>query len=84
MELRWPATGCNTAAPGPGNPLADPAPHPVRRHRPRLRHHRPLAGYTAPDPSRLAEHGAGLCVTRRLCDEAPPRWPAPASPSAWP
>jgi anti-sigma regulatory factor (Ser/Thr protein kinase) len=29
----------------------------------------PLAGYTPPDPRRLAEHGAGLWVTRRLCDE---------------
>jgi anti-sigma regulatory factor (Ser/Thr protein kinase) len=29
----------------------------------------PLAGYTAPDPLRLAEHGAGLWVTRRLCEE---------------
>lgn len=29
----------------------------------------PLAGYTSPDPLRLPEHGAGLCVTRRLCDE---------------
>ena len=29
----------------------------------------PLAGYTPPDPLRLAEHGAGLWITRRLCDE---------------
>jgi anti-sigma regulatory factor (Ser/Thr protein kinase) len=29
----------------------------------------PLVGYTPPDPLRLAEHGAGLWVTRRLCDE---------------
>jgi anti-sigma regulatory factor (Ser/Thr protein kinase) len=29
----------------------------------------PLAGYTPPDPRNLAEHGAGLWVTRRLCDE---------------
>lgn len=29
----------------------------------------PLAGYTPPDPLRLPEHGAGLWMTRRLCDE---------------
>ena len=29
----------------------------------------PLAGYTPPDPLRPAEHGAGLWITRRLCDE---------------
>ena len=29
----------------------------------------PLAGYTPPDPLRIAEHGAGLWMTRRLCDE---------------
>jgi anti-sigma regulatory factor (Ser/Thr protein kinase) len=29
----------------------------------------PLAGYTPPDPFRPAEHGAGLWITRRLCDE---------------
>lgn len=29
----------------------------------------PLAGYTPPDPLRLAEHGAGLWITRRLCDD---------------
>ena len=29
----------------------------------------PLAGYTPPDPLRLAEHGSGLWITRRLCDE---------------
>jgi anti-sigma regulatory factor (Ser/Thr protein kinase) len=29
----------------------------------------PLAGYTPPDPVRLAEQGAGLWVTRRMCDE---------------
>jgi anti-sigma regulatory factor (Ser/Thr protein kinase) len=29
----------------------------------------PLAGYTPPDPVRPAEHGAGLWVTRRLCDQ---------------
>lgn len=28
-----------------------------------------LAGYSPPDPLRLAEHGAGLWMTRRLCDE---------------
>lgn len=29
----------------------------------------PLAGYTPPDPLRLPEHGAGLWMTRRLCDD---------------
>ena len=29
----------------------------------------PLAGYTPPNQRRLAEHGAGLWLTRRLCDE---------------
>jgi len=29
----------------------------------------PLAGYTPPNPRRLAEHGAGLWLTRRLCDQ---------------
>jgi anti-sigma regulatory factor (Ser/Thr protein kinase) len=28
----------------------------------------PLAGYTPPNPLRLAEHGAGLWMARRLCD----------------
>lgn len=29
----------------------------------------PFAGYTPPDPLRLPEHGIGLWMTRRLCDE---------------
>lgn len=29
----------------------------------------PLSGYTPPDPFGLPEHGAGLWMTRRLCDE---------------
>jgi anti-sigma regulatory factor (Ser/Thr protein kinase) len=29
----------------------------------------PLAGYAPPDPLRPADHGAGLWITRRLCDE---------------
>jgi anti-sigma regulatory factor (Ser/Thr protein kinase) len=33
----------------------------------------PLAGYTPPDPRSLAEDGAGLWVTRRLCDQVTTR-----------
>ena len=34
----------------------------------------PLAGYTPPDPLRLLEGGAGLWMTRRLCEEVTTGW----------
>ncbi len=44
----------------------------------------PLAGYTPPDPRRLVENGAGLWITRRLCDQVTTARGPSGFTSAWP